>query len=114
MITAGGRADYFSLIGERLTFSPRVSAAANVGAYTKTNVGIGKYYQAPSYIWLLGNPENTKLSPISATHFIAGVEHNLREDTKLSLEGYIKTYDRQHRSAIPEHGEYRRGLRRSR
>jgi len=92
-ITGGGRLDYFSLIEDGLKFSPRISASYKLGIQTSLNASVGRYYQAPSYIWLIANPSNINLTPIGATQFVAGIEHMLREDMKVSLEGYDKRYD---------------------
>jgi hypothetical protein len=64
-----------------------------LGTTTSLNASVGRYYQAPSYIWLIANPSNSNLTPIGATQFVAGIEHMWREDTKVSLEGYDKRYD---------------------
>lgn len=91
-IAASGRADYFSLIRENLVVSPRMSVTYTINSATSINGSIGRYYQAPSFVWLVANSSNRNLSYIGASQYVAGVEHLLRTDMKISLEGYFKNY----------------------
>lgn len=91
-ITGGIRMDYFNLIDTPTAFSPRMSTTYSVSEKTDLNTAIGRYYQAPSYIWLAANPVNRNLQYIGVDQFLLGIEHLLREDTKISLEGYYKNY----------------------
>jgi hypothetical protein len=91
-VSLGIRADYFNLIDEKFAFSPRVSGSYELGNKTSLNASVGRYYQAPSYIWLVANPVNRNLTHIGADQFVLGIEHLIRSDTKVSLEGYIKRY----------------------
>jgi hypothetical protein len=52
----------------------------------------GRYYQAPSYIWLVANPTNRNLSFVGTDQYIVGTDCMLQTDTKISLEGYVKQY----------------------
>ena len=90
-LTVGGRFDYFDLI-DKYIFSPRVSYTVALSPATNLNWSVGRYAQAPSYIWLAANAQNRSLELIDVTQYILGVDHMLRADTRISLEGYIKTY----------------------
>ncbi len=91
-ITGGLRMDYFNLIENSIAFSPRLSASYSISEQTDLNAAVGRYYQAPSYIWLASNPINRNLQYIGVDQYILGIERLLREDTKISLEGYYKNY----------------------
>ncbi len=41
----------------------------------------------------MGNPNNKNLTPIRAHQYVLGLERFLREDTKISIEGYVKSYN---------------------
>lgn len=90
--TFGLRGDYFSLIEEGFVVAPRLSAAWTLSPLTNITFSLGRYYQAPSYIWLVSNESNRLLKHIAVNQYIAGVEHLLRSDTRVSLEAYIKDY----------------------
>ncbi len=90
--TMGGRVDYFNLIENKFVFSPRFSCTIPVADGTNLNASIGKYYQAPSYIWLVANPINRDLKFVGAVQYIVGVDQLFRSDTRLSLEAYVKDY----------------------
>ncbi len=91
-LTLGARVDYFNLIEHKVAFSPRLSVTVPLTAVTNLNASVGRYAQAPSYIWLVSNPTNRDLRFILANQYVLGVDHALRPDTRVSLEGYIKKY----------------------
>ncbi|HQG46764.1 MAG TPA: TonB-dependent receptor, partial [bacterium] len=93
-LTVGGRYDYFNLINQGSAFSPRASLEYAWGPLTRLSLSAGRYHQAPAYIWLVANPLNRRLRQIRADQFILGVQHLLRDDLKLNLEGYYKKYSR--------------------
>ncbi|MGA9121045.1 MAG: TonB-dependent receptor [Bacteroidota bacterium] len=91
-ITLGGRIDYFNLIDQKAVFSPRFSFTIPLSEELNINASAGRYYQAPSYVWLAANPENRTLNFIGANQFIVGIDAIVRPDTKASIEGYVKRY----------------------
>ncbi|MCX6136343.1 MAG: TonB-dependent receptor [Ignavibacteriales bacterium] len=91
-VTLGGRADYFNMIKDNFVFAPRLSATYALTAITNLNASVGKYHQAPSYIWIISNAANTDLKFTSVNQAIIGIDHLLRSDVKISLEGYYKEY----------------------
>jgi len=90
--TLGARVDHFDLIKNKWAFSPRFSISYSAGEKISLNSAVGRYHQAPSYIWLITNDNNRNLKFINADHFILGMDYLLRPDTRLSLEGFIKRY----------------------
>jgi len=93
-LTLGGRYDYFNLIEHGSAVSPRVALEYDWGALTKLSISAGRYHQAPAYVWLVANPVNRRLKQIQVDQYILGLQHLLRDDLKLSLEGYYKRYGR--------------------
>lgn len=91
-LIAGIRGDHFDLIEENAVLSPRFSATYALFGETSLNVSAGRYYQAPSLIWLAARPENRRLKFISVNQYIIGLEHQLRADVKTSFEVYRKDF----------------------
>jgi outer membrane receptor for ferrienterochelin and colicin len=91
-VTAGARLDYFSLIEKDLVLSPRLAVAWELSPLTTVSGTVGRYAQSPSYIWLVSNELNKSLRQARVDQFIIGVEHLLRADLKIRLEGFYKKY----------------------
>jgi hypothetical protein len=92
-LTLGGRLDYFDLVNKS-TFSPRISYTVAVSPTFDLNWSIGRYSQAPSYIWLAANEQNRKLDFIGVTQYVGGIEYTVRPDTKVTVEAYVKQYSK--------------------
>ncbi len=91
-LTLGGRADYYSLINESFYFSPRASAIYDLSQVTSLTASAGVYYQSPSYVWLAANSANRDLRATRVNQYIVGLEHLLRADLKVRVEGFVKRY----------------------
>jgi hypothetical protein len=91
-LVAGLRGDAFSLTRAHPTLAPRASLSVNLSELTSLSAAVGKYYQAPAAIWLLAEPINRNLSPLSVTQYVLGMDHYLRADTRLRIEAYLKRY----------------------
>ncbi len=91
-VTLGVRADYFNMIDRAFAPAPRLAVRYSLSGRSNLNASIGRYYQAPAYIWLAAHPQNRSLTHIGADQFILGIDHLLRTDTRISLEGYLKRY----------------------
>ncbi len=87
----GARCDYFS-VNERTTFAPRVTMSYELNEQTTVRVSSGMYYQNLPLILISQNAANKNLRDSYAEHYIAGVDHLLTEDTKLTVEAYMKEY----------------------
>ena len=87
----GLRYDYFDYTGNS-DVSPRTSVSYNLSDRTKLNAAFGVYSQTVPMILLSQQESNRDLKNTKAYHYILGMEHNLREDTRLRVEGYYKWY----------------------
>jgi hypothetical protein len=91
-MTLGGRIDYFDLITDNVAFSPRFSLSYAASPLLTFTGSVGRYHQAPSYIWLVANAANKNLKYVAVDQTVLGVEYLIRSDIKISLEGYVKQY----------------------
>ena len=90
--TLGLRADYYDFLRGAWRGSPRARVALLVGR-TTVSASAGRYWQAPSYVWLVGDSSNGRtLQPFRADQLVLGLERLLRPDLRLQLEGYYKWY----------------------
>ncbi|MDX2129316.1 MAG: TonB-dependent receptor [Chloroherpetonaceae bacterium] len=90
--TLGARADYFSPIQTKLYPSLRSSVSYRLFEKSTLSVSGGRYFQSPSYIWLVANSENLNLKSIQTDVGIVGFEQIVGADWKFSVEGYFKNY----------------------
>ncbi len=88
----GVRGDYFNEINKKMYYSPRLSLLYPVTELVNISFSVGNYHQFPSYIWLLGNKQNTNLNAIKVTQYVAGIEYRIMEDVRIKLEGFYKDY----------------------
>ena len=91
-VTLGARLDYFNMIDNPLAVGPRAALRYGLTEATTLTLSGGTYYQSPSYIWLVSNPANTRLDFVRVNQAVAGVEHLLRSDLRVRVEGYVKDY----------------------
>ena len=54
-LTFGLRGDYFGLTKQHAVVAPRFSSTLALSSVTNLTASIGRYYQAPSYVWLAAN-----------------------------------------------------------
>lgn len=90
--TTGLRVDRYGFLGSAVRTSPRLGARYALGDRTTLTASLGRYWQAPSYIWLVGDPANRTLPPFRADQGVLGVEHLPRADLKLQVEAFSKRY----------------------
>ncbi|HEX5817828.1 MAG TPA: TonB-dependent receptor [Gemmatimonadales bacterium] len=91
-VSAGVRGDWYEFL-DAYRVAPRVGVNVPVGRSGSVNLSAGRYYQAPQFIWLVGDPGNTaRLTPIRADQLVAGYERLFRADLKAQLEVYYKDY----------------------
>ena len=91
-LTGGLRGDYFNLIRDNIVLSPRISAWIGISPTVSLSASIGRYHQAPSYVWLTANQQNRELKFAAVNQYVVGIEHIMMRDTKISLEFYLKRY----------------------
>ncbi len=92
-LSAGLRSDWYGFLDNTLRIAPRLSAAFQVNGNTTLVLSGGRYWQAPSYIWLVGAPENARtVRPFYADQAIAGLTRLVGNDLKVQFEVYGKRY----------------------
>lgn len=92
-VTGGLRGDTYGALGDARTLAPRLSAVYQLSAPTSLTLSAGRYYQAPSAIWLVGDPGNAgRLTPLRADQVVAGWRRLIGDDWRVQVEGYAKRY----------------------
>ncbi|MFW5662930.1 MAG: TonB-dependent receptor plug domain-containing protein, partial [Bacteroidota bacterium] len=91
-VTFGGRMDYYSYTGNKFFFSPRASFSYYINPVSSIIGSAGRYYQAPSYVWLIGGAREA-LEPVIADQVVLGYDHTPTQDVKVQLEVFYKWYD---------------------
>lgn len=82
-------------------FSPRASMSLMILPEFYFNANVGRYYQNPAYTTMgyrnndgeLVNKQNG-LTYISADHIVGGLELRPNDHSRITLEGFFKTYDK--------------------
>lgn len=90
-VSGGWRMQTFSF-GGHVTVTPRLSTSLQTSEHTEIHASFGEYAQMAPFLYLTSFPGNHGLSPIRARHLIAGVTFYSNDRTKISIEGYQKTY----------------------
>ena len=88
----GLRIDYFDHLDKKIYAAPRFSMTYPLSVLTNISLSTGTYYQAPSYIWLAVAGNNKRLTDTKTNQLILGLDHLIREDFLLKVEGYYKWY----------------------
>jgi len=91
-VTPGVRIDRYGRTEQTLV-SPRVSARFSLTPRIALEGAAGIYRQPPSLFTLALAPENRGLRAQRAGHVIGGVEWLIREDVRVRVEAYQKSYD---------------------
>jgi hypothetical protein len=91
-VTVGGRFDFYSFTQDKVFLSPRIAMLYQINNVSGLLMSVGRYFQSPSYIWLIGDKSN-QLNPFRADQAIIGYEHTPMEDIKVQLEAYYKVYN---------------------
>ncbi len=90
-INFGLRADYFDFINSPFYLGPRLSLEYRPHPLHNLRISGGIYSQSPSYVWVV-NPVNKDLLALKNKMGVLGWDLLIREDTRLSIEGYYKEY----------------------
>ncbi|MBN1998246.1 TonB-dependent receptor [candidate division KSB1 bacterium] len=88
-LNTGIRYDYYDLCSEG-KWSPRMGLSYQLDHQTTFNIAAGYFYQTPAPYQMAQHPDNSGLRSSYSLHYIAGVEHLILEDTKLSVEVFFK------------------------
>ena len=89
--SVGMRAEYFSVNGD-LTVSPRASVVYRATDQLRLKGAFGIYHQTLPMALLAHDPRNESLPSVQSTHYVLGADYMLTDDTKLTVEGYVKQY----------------------
>jgi len=87
----GGRLDYFEY-NDHFNFSPRLALAYDIGKGITFSGSAGIFTQEIPVNFLVQNDNFKDLATPTSNHFILGISKMLGESTRLSIEGYYKTY----------------------
>jgi len=92
--TLGLRADHYAFLADGNTvLAPRGSISFLPNPEMTISLNGGRYYQAPQYIWLIGDATNpANLRPIKADQVVLSWEWIVTPDMKVQVEGYYKSY----------------------
>ncbi len=90
--TVGLRYDYFEY-NDHSSVSPRLALVYRLTDRTALNAATGIYYQNLPLVLLTQHSRNKELRDPVAYHAVAGISHLVTENTKLTVEGYYKSYD---------------------
>jgi hypothetical protein len=91
--TTGARVDYYAFLNDAVRAAPRLGLRAQLSPTIAANFSAGRYHQAPSYIWLIGDRDNLeRMKPIESDQLVVGFESQPRADTRLQLEFFFKRY----------------------
>lgn len=92
-VSGGLRSDWYGFLNNAWRLSPRGNVAYRASESTTLTLAGGRYWQAPSYIWLVGDAGNAeRLQPFRADQLVAGVTRVVGSDLKLQFEVYGKRY----------------------
>jgi hypothetical protein len=91
----GVRGTWYDYLNGEFRLDPRLGVRLATGRSTAWLLSVGRYHQGPSYISLIGDPNNRQtLGPIRSDQIVLGFEQELRPDLKLQIETYYKRYGR--------------------
>jgi hypothetical protein len=92
-LTSGVRADWYGFLDHAMRVAPRLSATMQLDDVTTLSVAGGRYWQAPSLIWLVGDRGNpTRLRPFRADQLVLGASRLIGSELKVQFEVYGKRY----------------------
>ncbi|MBN2370435.1 MAG: TonB-dependent receptor [Vicinamibacteria bacterium] len=89
----GGRFDRYD-INDASEVSPRAGLTFHVLHNLDVSASYGRYYQNPPLIFMKAHPDNARLRPIRADHYVTGLAYHPRPDTEIKVEAYEKRYFR--------------------
>ncbi len=88
-LSAGLRFERFALTNES-NLSPRLALTYNLLDNTSLNLAFGKYFQTPASYQISPDVRNLELKSALATHYVAGIEQRISDDTRATIEVYYK------------------------
>jgi hypothetical protein len=91
--TLGTRVQYYDYLTQAWRADPRLGLAYGLSPTSSLTMTVGRFHQAPSFIWLVGDPGNPEqLVPIRSDQLIGGYRRLVRPDLKFQVEGFYRRY----------------------
>jgi len=90
-VTWGGRFDRYQFI-DQSRFSPRAALSVKLTDKLSWKAATGIYYQQPFFLFLAAFPENRRLLPFRADHYVAGASYEVSPSATFTVEAYRKNY----------------------
>jgi hypothetical protein len=90
-LTLGARFDHYQYI-DRSRLSPRAAVAVQLTPALSWKAATGIYYQQPFFLFLAAFPENQRLLPFRADHYVTGFSYDAGPSARLTIEAYRKNY----------------------
>lgn len=92
-LSSGLRADWYGFLNNAVRLAPRLSATVQLDEATTLTAAGGRYWQAPSLIWLVGDAANERrLQPFRADQVVLGATRLIGSELKVQFEVYGKRY----------------------
>jgi outer membrane receptor for ferrienterochelin and colicin len=91
-VTPGARYERDGFSGKSVV-DPRLLMTWQPGVATRVWAGGGVYHQAPHFLDIAADPSNSDLGSERSTQLMLGYSRHLREDLRLSAEGYYQKLD---------------------
>ncbi|MBN1999709.1 TonB-dependent receptor [candidate division KSB1 bacterium] len=104
-VNLGIRADYFNFIDRHFYPAPRLALKYKLTDRHSLRASGGIYYQSPAYVWIT-NPENKSLKALRNDMGVLGWDFLIRDDVRMSVEGYYKRYSNLPSGVIPGATDY--------
>ncbi|MGE0449106.1 MAG: TonB-dependent receptor [Vicinamibacterales bacterium] len=90
-VTVGARFDHYARL-DAARISPRASGRIAITSRLSIHGATGSYYQQPPFLFLTAFPENERLRPLRADHYVGGLRYQIDPRTRVSVEVYRKNY----------------------
>lgn len=88
----GLRGDRYGFLDGAARLAPRASVTWQTGENSSLALSGGRYYQAPSFVWLVGDRDNRQLEPLQADQAVLSWQRSWRGDLRLQVEAFAKRY----------------------
>jgi outer membrane receptor protein involved in Fe transport len=90
-VTVGGRLDHYEYL-DAIAVSPRAALDYDLTLRVSLRASWGRYVQQPFPLFIAAFPENRRLDPFEADHYVAGIQYTTRAAVRLTAEVYRKVY----------------------
>jgi len=91
VVAPGIRLDH-GFVNDRTIPSPRLRIGYDLSARSSVSLSAGRYVQRLPGTLIAQEARNRNLRDMESWHVVAGFSRLLREDTRLTVEGYVKDY----------------------